>query len=153
DRWAQDGSTRWIGLATACAALACLARYASAVLMPVGLLALLFAPPRGLPDGLRSRVAAALGFVVVAALPIVLWMARNMRLGLGPVGAEAGGGFSWSALALQMSNAASHWVSPESSPPWVRIAALGCFVAAIVGTLVLAFRRAPWTREEHFPPL
>jgi len=151
DRWAQTGRRRLLLAATACAALACLTRYASAVLVPVGALAILLAPrPPGASP--RSRIAAAAGFAAGAALPMLPWLWRNARLHEGLVGSTAAGGFSWAALSAQMGNAASHWVAPESSPPAVRIAALGLFVLAVVATLVAGFRRAPRDRTAWFAP-
>ncbi len=153
DRWAArgDGRARWLVVATACAALACLTRYASLVLVPVGVLAIHFAPSA---QGLRTgrRVATNASFALGASLPVGLWMARNVRLGAGLLGSEAGGGFSWASLAAQAGNAASHWVSPESSPPAVRVAALALFMVAVVGTLLVGFTRARGESRAWFAP-
>ncbi len=151
DRWADTGRGRVLLAATACAALACLTRYASAVLVPVGALAILLAPrsPRLSP---RARWGAATAFAVGAALPILPWLGRNVRLNEGLVGSTAGSGFSWTELSAQMGNAASHWVAPESSPPAVRIAALGLFAVAVLATLLVGLRRAPRGMTAWFAP-
>jgi len=147
DAWLTGGRPRALALATACAALACLTRYASIVLVPVGALAILLAPGMSA----RKRVLGAALFSLGAALPIAGWMVRNVGMGAGPLGATAAaGGFSWAQLAAQASNAASHWVSPESSPPLVRAAALVLFAMAAAATLVSAFARTWRARSEHY---
>jgi hypothetical protein len=151
DRWADTGRSRMLLVATACAALACLTRYASAVLVPVGALAILLAPESAGTSRL-ARWAAAAGFAVGAALPLAPWLWRNVRLHEGLVGITGAGGFSWAELSAQMGNAASHWVAPESSPPAVRIAALGFFAIVVLLTLVAGFRRAPRNRSAWFAP-
>ena len=151
DRWAETGHRRTLLVAALCAALACLTRYASAVLVPVGALAVLLAPtPR--PRSLSARLGAALGFALVAALPIVPWLARNVHLGEGLVGSVGASGFSWAGLAAQTANAASHWVAPESSPVTVRAAAVVLFALAVVATLAVGFRRTPRGVGAWFAP-
>jgi hypothetical protein len=51
-----------------------------------------------------------------------------------------------------MGNAASHWVSPESSATGVRAAALALFAAALVATLVAGVLRARRDARELFAP-
>jgi len=140
DAWAVSGRGRALLAATVCVALACLTRYASLVLVPVGVLAIHFAPAARAWSTAR-RVATNAAFALGASLPIALWMARNVRLGEGLVGSEPGGGFTWGTLYAQLGNAASHWVAPESSPVPLRVAALALFAVAIVGTLWLGFAR------------
>jgi hypothetical protein len=118
------------------------------VLVPVGALAILCAPG----VSARARALGAVAFGLGAVLPIAGWMARNVSLGAGPLGATAAaGGFSWAQLAAQAGNAASHWVSPESSPQAVRVAALLLFAIAVLATFVAGFRRTWTDRRAHYP--
>src|SRR5439155_5308464 len=57
DRWADAGRGRALFAATLFAALACLMRYASAALLPVGILAIVLAP-RSPGTSLRARGGA-----------------------------------------------------------------------------------------------
>lgn len=77
--WQRLSSTGRVGdliLFSAIVSLACLTRYAGLPLIPGGLLLILLFVPRRLV----ARLVFAFGFVVVAAIPLVLWMVRTYHL-------------------------------------------------------------------------
>ncbi len=76
-RFAEDRRPTSLFAAAAFASLACLQRYIGVVLLPVGAL-LILAPSA--TDRLGRRVKAALGYCLVAGVPVALWMARNYSL-------------------------------------------------------------------------
>jgi hypothetical protein len=80
--WQETDDRRAWGLAVMAAALAALTRYAGVALLLGGALYLLSAPGRAW----RIRLRRALFFALPASLPLLLWMLRNLDLGLGPTG-------------------------------------------------------------------
>jgi hypothetical protein len=76
-RLAETRTRQQIILLALGTALACLQRYVGILLIPVGVVALILN---------RARRADLMVFVLIAALPIGLWMLRNMGLGVGLTG-------------------------------------------------------------------
>jgi 4-amino-4-deoxy-L-arabinose transferase-like glycosyltransferase len=129
----QTGRARFAGLAGAAAAVACLTRYASVVLFPVGAVVLL-----ARPGPWKARIRWLAIFLAAGVIPVAAWLARNVAA----AGNATGDGRGTSALtwftSLKLTLAAvGAWVLPGSAPETVRAlagAALAVGVAAVLGT-------------------
>ena len=131
---AGSGGGALAGLAGLVAALACLTRYASVVLFPVGLVVLLTRPGRW-----RARIRPAAAFLAAGLLPFGAWLARNVAV----AGNATGDGRGASALTLLTSlkltlAAVGAWVLPHSSPLVARAVVGGVSGAAVAGVVVVA---------------
>ena len=131
---AGRGRFGWAVAAGLAAGLACLTRYASVVLFPVGAAVLLAGRER-----LSARIRMVAGFLAAGLLPLAAWLARNVAA----AGNATGDGRGTSALSLPKSleltlAAVGAWVLPGSAPEMVRAAAgagLCVGVAAAAGRL------------------
>src|SRR2546423_6302658 len=135
------------GLAGLVAALACLTRYASVVLFPVGLVVLLTRPGRW-----RARIRPAAAFLAAGLLPFGAWLARNVAA----AGNATGDGRGASALTLLTSlkltlAAVGAWVLPHSAPLVARAVVGGVSGAAVAGVVVAAAGARP--RPPPSPPV
>lgn len=98
ERWVRDQRPAALLLATAMATAACLDRYAGALLVAAGALAIMVAPPRR-----RDRWVAFVPWVALPAAATAAWLARNRAIGDGTSAAgdreEARAGLAHNALA------------------------------------------------------
>ena len=138
----DDGKLRWPVLAGLAAAVACLTRYASIVLFPVGVVALL-ARPGGRRGRARTRSLAT--FLAAGGVPLAAWLARNVVAG----GNATGDGRGTSVLGLLASlkltlASVGAWVLPSAAPVVVH-AVVGALLCAVVagGLWLTGARRRP----------
>jgi len=131
---------RWPLLAGFAAAVACLTRYASIVLFPVGVVALL-----ARPDGWKDRIRSLATFLAAGGIPLGAWLARNVAA----AGNATGDGRGTSALGLITSlkltlASVGAWVLPGSSPVVAQAVFGAVLCAGVAGGLCLTgARRRP----------
>jgi 4-amino-4-deoxy-L-arabinose transferase-like glycosyltransferase len=130
------GGSGFALLAGLAAGLACLTRYASVVLFPVGVVVLLLRPGRWRP---RIRLPAL--FLAAGLLPFGAWLARNVAA----AGNATGDGRGTSALTLASSlkltlAAVGAWVLPGSVPVTAQAVVGGGLCAGVAGGLLVAAR-------------
>ena len=136
DREAERSGSGGLGfvlLAGLAAGLACLTRYASVVLVPVGAAVLLARGGRW-----RARVGAAAAFLAAGLVPLGAWLARN----LAAAGNATGDGRGTSALSLLTSlklslAAVGAWVLPGGVPDTAQAVAGAAVGLAVVGPLLV----------------
>jgi 4-amino-4-deoxy-L-arabinose transferase-like glycosyltransferase len=134
-RWVKGGGSGFALLAGLAAGLACLARYASVVLFPVGVVVLLLRPGR-----LAGRMRLAAMFLVAGAVPFGAWLARNVVAG----GDATGDGRGTSALTMITSlkltlASVGAWVLPPAVPVIPR-----AVIGGVLGLTVAVAVSAPW---------
>jgi len=125
------------GAAGLAAGLACLTRYASVVLYPVGGAVLLAGTGRW-----RTRLAAAAAFLAAGLTPLLAWLARNVAA----AGNATGDGRGTSALSPPASTrltlaAVGAWILPGGTPEAFRVVAGAGLCLAVVVPLGLMARR------------
>jgi hypothetical protein len=131
---------RWPVLAGLAAAVACLARYASIVLFPVGVVALL-----ARSGGWKARIRSLATFLAAGGIPLAAWLARNVAA----AGNATGDGRGTSALGLLTSlkltlASVGAWVLPGAAPVILQAVVGGAMCAAVAGGLWLTgARRRP----------
>jgi len=130
------GGSGFALLAGLAAGLACLTRYASVVLFPVGLVVLLFRPGRW-----TARIRLPALFLTAGLLPFGAWLARNVAA----AGNATGDGRGTSALTLAASlkltlAAVGAWVLPGSVPVTARAVVGAGLWVGVAGALLLAAR-------------
>ncbi|MCA1841713.1 MAG: hypothetical protein LC792_00720, partial [Actinobacteria bacterium] len=128
---ADGPQLRWPALAGLAAAVACLTRYASIVLFPVGVLALL-----ALPGGWKARIRSLAMFLAAGGVPLAAWLARNVAV----AGNAAGDGRGASAYALLTSlkltlASVGAWVLPGAAPVVLQAVVGAALCAAVAGGL------------------
>jgi hypothetical protein len=128
---ARGGGSRIVMAAGLAAGLACLTRYASVVLFPVGAGVLLARPGRW-----AGRARATALFLVAGLLPFGAWLARNVAA----AGNATGDGRGTSALSLLTSlkltlAAVGAWVLPGRTSDSARAVAGAVLCLAVVGAL------------------
>jgi 4-amino-4-deoxy-L-arabinose transferase-like glycosyltransferase len=127
----------WPVLAGLAAAVACLTRYASIVLFPVGIVALL-----ARPGGWKARIRSLAAFLAAGGIPLAAWLARNVAA----AGNTTGAGRGTSALGLPTSlkltlASVGLWVLPGAAPVILRALVGGAMCAAVAGGLWLTGAR------------
>ena len=132
----RTGGLRYAVAAGLAAAVACLTRYASVVLYPVGAVVLLARPGR-----LAGRIRLVTTFLAVGLVPVGAWLVRNVAA----TGNATGDGRGTSALSpvtsLKLTLAAvGAWVLPGSTSETVQAIAGGALCMAVAGALLLALR-------------
>jgi hypothetical protein len=125
---------RWPILAGLAAAVACLTRYASIVLFPIGIAALL-----ARPGGWKARIRSLATFLATAGIPLAAWLARNVAA----AGNATGDGRGTSALGLFTSlkltlASVGAWVLPGSAPVVVQALVGAALCAAVAGGLLVS---------------
>ena len=125
----DDHRLRWPVLAGLAAAAACLTRYASIVLFPVGVAALL-----AQPGAWRARIRSLAMFLGAGGIPLAAWLARN----LAAAGNATGDGRGTSALGLLTSlkltlASVGAWVLPSTAPVVLQAAVGAALCSAVVG--------------------
>jgi 4-amino-4-deoxy-L-arabinose transferase-like glycosyltransferase len=132
----RTGRARFAGLAGMAAAVACLTRYASVVLFPVGVVVLLARPA---PWKARIRCLAA--FLATGVVPVAAWLARNVAAAGNATGDGRGtSALSWFASLKLTLAALGSWLLPASAPEAVRAGA-GAAVCGIAAALLVAAAR------------
>ena len=162
DAFLRDGGRGALAWAAAFTALACLMRYLGLPLIPA--IALLLLARGGGP--LHGRARLALGWALAAAIPLALWMLRNViatetsasggtiveRLWMlrNAISTETftGGhpGSSFAGVARRGIEDMSRWWIPDLAPEWMGGIALvltGAFLAALTLIALAGFRREP----------
>jgi hypothetical protein len=111
-------------------------RYAGIVVIPIGALILLGAGWRSEPS--RALLRAA-GFTVLAASLPIVWMVRNDRAGVDPMGPRAEASATLAGNVRRVANESSQWVATQLAPPALRAVVFGIFllVVAIAALIVL----------------
>jgi hypothetical protein len=135
---ADDLRLRWPVLAGLAAAMACLTRYASIVLFPVGVLALV-----ARPGGWRARIRSLATFLAAGGIPLAAWLARNVAA----AGNATGDGRGTSALGLFTSlkltlASVGAWVLPGAAPVVLRATVGAVLCVAVAGGLWLTGARS-----------
>ena len=108
DRHLRNGSVVALLLAALLAALACLTRYAGVVLLASTVLIVLSEPP----VALKKRIRLTLGYLVVAALPLALWLLRNQLLAGTFSGSRPEAVWSFAENATQAGKTLGLWALP-----------------------------------------
>jgi 4-amino-4-deoxy-L-arabinose transferase-like glycosyltransferase len=146
----RTGAVRHGLLAGLAAALACLARYASVALFPVGIVVLLLRPGRA-----TGRIRLAATFLVAGAVPFGAWLARNVAVAGNPTGDGRGRSALTFATSLKLTLAAvGAWVLPGGAPAAARAVVGGGLVATVTGALLaltVAERRRDRPAEGSVP--
>lgn len=152
DTYVQSGRRRHLLASAVVIALACLTRYAGLPLIASGALAILFfaRTPR------RRRLLDAFLFSIVAALPLLLWLARNLFV----AGAATSRQFSFHpagrAHLWQMFYTLSGWLQiPDTFPDIVRFLVWAALFLAAGAIIVLTYtgKRAGAPQEGAYPTL
>jgi 4-amino-4-deoxy-L-arabinose transferase-like glycosyltransferase len=123
-------SLKWALLAGVAAALGCLTRYPGVALIGVGVL--LLCPNRQV--GLGRRLLQAACFVGVAALPLALWLARNVSVSGTMTGKRAAAAVSVWENAASAGQAFFFW----GVPSWRLVVTVPGLLTATVFVLLLA---------------
>lgn len=121
---------RWLALAIAATALACLTRYIGVSLLVTGALALLFL----WRAAWRKKIFYAAGFALLAALPLALWALRNISISGEPFGARGASRFTLQQNITLTARAFANWFAPED---WAWVV-YGAVLVVAVGWLVHA---------------
>jgi 4-amino-4-deoxy-L-arabinose transferase-like glycosyltransferase len=128
----RTGAVRHGFLAGLAAGLACLARYASVALFPVGIVILLLRPGRA-----TARIRLAATFLVAGAVPFGAWLARNVAAAGNATGDGRGRSALTFAASLKLTLAAvGAWVLPEATPVDARAVVGVVLVATVTGALL-----------------
>jgi len=133
----DDQRLRWPVLAGLAAAVACLTRYASVVLFPLGVVALLTRS-----GSWKSRIRHQATFLAAGGIPLAAWLARNIAA----AGNATGDGRGTSALSLLTSlkltlASVGAWILPGSAPDILEAVVGGGLCAAVAGGLWLTGAR------------
>lgn len=146
DRYLEGGKRGWLVLSAGLAGLSYLARYVGLTVIAAGAATLLLA---GTGDR-RRKLIDLLGYVAVASIFVVPWLARN---------AMAGGSATARTLVVLLPDRAflgvvaelvAYWFLPERIPLTWRIAMI--FIgAAVVAAILLRIRHALWGGEAAPP--
>ncbi|MDQ1501370.1 MAG: hypothetical protein QOI86_4710 [Actinomycetota bacterium] len=130
----RTGAVRHGFLAGLAAGLACLARYASVALFPVGIVVLLVRPGRA-----TARIRLAATFLVAGAVPFGAWLARNVAAAGNATGDGRGRSALTFAASLKLTLAAvGAWVLPGATPVDARAVVGGVLVATVAGALLVS---------------
>lgn len=128
----------WWGIAAVglLASLACVLRFAGAILVPVAVVsALLIEPDRGIRERfLRASAVGMIGSIGFAAVA-----ARNVALGVPAMGIRTQNGFAWGRIAEDTSKTLGGHVLALWTPLW-ELAGL-VVILALLAALVLVLRR------------
>jgi hypothetical protein len=128
----RTGAVRHGFLAGLAAGLACLARYASVALFPVGIVVLL-----GRPGRATARIRLAATFLVAGAVPFGAWLARNVAAAGNATGDGRGRSALTFAASLKLTLAAvGAWVLPGATPVDARAVVGVVLVATVTGALL-----------------
>jgi hypothetical protein len=134
----RTGGVRWAGPAGLAAALACLTRYASVVLFPVGAVVLLVRP-----GPWKARIRCLTTFLVAGVVPAAAWLTRNVVAAGNATGDGRGtSAITWSASVKLTLAAVGAWVLPGSAPDWARAAVGGAVTIGVAGAAFFAARAA-----------
>ena len=151
DAFLREGKRPALMWAVAFTALACLMRYLGLPLIPA--IALLLLASGGGPFPQRARLA--LGWALAAAIPVALWMLRNVIATETLTGGRLLGS-SFAGVARRGIEDMSRWWIPDLAPEWMEDVALvltGAFLAALALVALAGFRREPrapdWFRTVH----
>lgn len=123
---------RWLGVAIAATALACLTRYMGAALIGAGALAILAALWR---ERWRAALAAG-GFTILSALPLGLWALRNVLISGEPFGARAASQFTLAENIRLALDTFGNWFVPNAFEGvfWVGVGLVGIVFLYVVVT-------------------
>lgn len=134
-----SGEVRWLLLAACGAGASYLARYAGTSLIAAGALLVLFRRE----ERWRARVRRSLLFLVVACVPVALWMARNAIV----AGTSTSRVLEYQPIEASLfgliADLVSYWFLPDRVPPALRAAMVlvGALFLLIAG--IWAQRRSP----------
>ena len=134
DRHLRDDSIKALVAAAVLAALACLTRYAGVALLASTVLLLLCKPHAAM----KTRVLHTLLYSVVAALPLLLWLARNYLLAGTLAGGRTEGIFSLAENAERVVVFLGVWALPWGRPDYD----LSVFVSGLPLIAVMGFALA-----------
>jgi hypothetical protein len=134
----RPADNRLLAAAIALAWAAFYLRYAGIVTIAVGAFVVVVAGWRRTPGAAIARAAV---FTVVAGSLPALWMLRNDRAGLDPLGPRAEASATLPGNVRRVANELSQWVGTQLAPPAVRGAALGGLLLALGVLAVVVFRR------------
>jgi len=126
---------RTFAVMTAAAGLAWIERYAGIVLLPVIGGAVLLAPRR---CPVRVRLARCLSFGLLAGLPMLPWVIRNLSLTgtlTGSRGAFGEYGMSGAVVVGNSARAISNWFVPWADEPLLAVLAVGALAVCVAGLL------------------
>lgn len=127
DAFLKTGRRSALLWAVAFTALACLTRYVGVALIPAvaALLSL-----RGGPIGARVKLVAT--YAGTSALPLALWLSRNVLRTGEPTGARSGESLSAAGTVGETLRVVSGWLLPGMSPERFQVAA-----SALAGALLI----------------
>ena len=127
----------WVVAAAGLVALACLTRYAGVALILGGATSLLFAR-----CPVRRKVATVAVFVVVAGLPLALWLVRNLVVAGSATGgrpSSSEGVVSSTGRALSVMGA---WLVGDWAPATLGVGLMIAFLLAVARLLVVCEHRS-----------
>ena len=127
DAFLRDGRRSALLWAVAFTALACLTRYIGIALILTVAPMLFF---RG--GAMGARVKLAVAYACMSALPLALWVLRNVLLTGEPTGARSGESLSVAGTVGETLRAVSAWLLPGMSPERFQVAA-----SALAGGLLI----------------
>ena len=140
DAFLRDGKRPALMWAVAFTALACLMRYLGLPLIPA--IALLLFARGGGPFPQRARLA--LGWALAAAIPVALWMLRNVAITGNPAGGRVPGASLAQAAHGGLVDMSRWWVPEPLEPPeGAALVLTGAFLAALALVALAGFRRQP----------
>ena len=138
----SDDSQRALWLATACAMLACLSRFAGLPLLMAGSAIILLA---GRPS-IRRRVVDAALFSIVGSLPTALWVLRNLAVSATTTGARFDEPSTFPDTLYRLLETLGSWFILPRAPEMVRVA-VGVGLIGLMGWTLIASVRSAVSRS------
>ena len=150
-RYVERPSRAWFAVFTIGAGLACLQRYLGVTFVVSTGLVLLFHPRRPHRDGWSVRLGRAVTFGVLASLPLLGWVVRNIAVTdslTGPGRASWGSGLHQGATLYDFGRTVVRWFAPDRIRPSPLLVVPGLLIVGSIAALALVPMKGREGRRE-----